>query len=63
MEEEDGDSHPRMRALAPLWPHLRSRSKSDTFGFRSKVLYRLRLARSGKNNQERLRGENTPFSQ
>lgn len=63
MEEADGDSHPEMRALLRLWPEHRSRSKSDTLGFRSKVLHRLRLARSGKNKQERLREKKTPFSQ
>ncbi|XP_056903814.1 phosphatase and actin regulator 2 isoform X4 [Takifugu flavidus] len=45
MEEEDGDNHPKMRN-PPLWPQRRRRSKSDTFGFRSNVLCRLRLARS-----------------
>lgn len=59
MEEEDGDSHTEMRPPTALWPQHRRRSKSDTFGFRSKVLHRLRLARSGKNNQERL----APFPQ
>lgn len=48
MEEEDGDNHPKIRNPPQLWPQRRRRSKSDTFGFRSNVLCRLRLARSGK---------------
>lgn len=62
MEEEDGDGHPEMRPLAALGPQHRSRSKSDTFGFRSRVLHRLRLARSGKNKQDRL-GKHTVTSE
>lgn len=53
MEEEDEDSYPEMRALTPRWLHHRSRSKSDTFGFRSRVLHRLRLARSGKSRRDK----------
>lgn len=53
MEEEDEDSVGNMRPLAPLGPQHRSRSKSDTFGFRSKVLQRLRLARSGKKKKKK----------
>lgn len=51
MEEGDGDNYPKMRNPPPLWPQRRRRSKSDTFGFRSNVLCRLRLARSGKNRK------------
>lgn len=51
MEKEDGDNHPKMRNPPPLCPQRRRRSKSDTFGFRSNVLCRLRLARSGKNRK------------
>ncbi|XP_044069265.1 phosphatase and actin regulator 2 isoform X4 [Siniperca chuatsi] len=44
--EEEGDTHPEMRHFPSLWPLPRSRSKSDTSGFRSRVLFRLRGARS-----------------
>lgn len=49
MEEGDGDAVSGMRDAAPPWPRVRTRSRSHTFGFRSRVLCRLRLARSGKN--------------
>ncbi|KAM9344533.1 phosphatase and actin regulator 2 [Symphorus nematophorus] len=45
-EEEEEDTHPEMRHFPLLWPLARSRSKSDTSGFRSRVLFRLRGARS-----------------
>ncbi|XP_051275876.1 phosphatase and actin regulator 2 isoform X4 [Dicentrarchus labrax] len=44
--EEEGDTHKEMRHFPLLWPLPRSRSKSDTSGFRSRVLFRLRGARS-----------------
>ncbi|KAI3363348.1 hypothetical protein L3Q82_011973, partial [Scortum barcoo] len=44
--EEEGDTHHEMRHFPPLWPLSRTRSKSDTSGFRSRVLFRLRGARS-----------------
>nr|XP_046257584.1 phosphatase and actin regulator 2 isoform X4 [Scatophagus argus] len=45
-EEEEGDTHREMRPFTLLWPLPRSRSKSDTSGFRSRVLFRLRGSRS-----------------
>lgn len=48
MEEEDGAADGRRRAPTARGPRHRRRYKSDTFGFRSKVLQRLRLARSGR---------------
>lgn len=45
MDEEE-DTHPEMRHFPMLWPLPRCRSKSDTSGFRSRVLCRLRGARS-----------------
>ncbi|XP_070772319.1 phosphatase and actin regulator 2 isoform X2 [Enoplosus armatus] len=44
--EEQGDTYPELRHFLSLWPLPRSRSKSDTSGFRSRVLFRLRGARS-----------------
>ncbi|XP_070833678.1 phosphatase and actin regulator 2 isoform X4 [Chaetodon trifascialis] len=44
--EDEGDTHTEMRHFPLLWPLPRSRSKSDTSGFRSRVLCRLRGARS-----------------
>ncbi|KAM4729329.1 phosphatase and actin regulator 2 [Anableps anableps] len=46
MEDEDGDTHPEMRRFTQLLPFPRHRSQSDTSGFRSRVLFRLRGARS-----------------
>ncbi|XP_030012174.1 phosphatase and actin regulator 2 isoform X1 [Sphaeramia orbicularis] len=46
MEEEEGDTHREMRHFPLLWPLPRFRSHSDTSGFRSRVLFRLRGARS-----------------
>ncbi|XP_027133205.1 phosphatase and actin regulator 2 isoform X1 [Larimichthys crocea] len=43
MENEEGDTYSEMRHFPQLW---RSRSKSDTSGFRTRVLFRLRGARS-----------------
>uniref|UniRef100_A0A672JLY7 Phosphatase and actin regulator n=1 Tax=Salarias fasciatus TaxID=181472 RepID=A0A672JLY7_SALFA len=42
--EEEGDSHPELRTFSQLWPLPRFRSLSDTSGFRSRVLFRLRGA-------------------
>ncbi|XP_042288550.1 phosphatase and actin regulator 2 isoform X2 [Thunnus maccoyii] len=44
--EEDEDTHPEMKYFPQLWPLPRLRSHSDTSGFRSRVLFRLRGARS-----------------
>ncbi|KAM9848119.1 phosphatase and actin regulator 2 [Aulostomus maculatus] len=44
--EEDGDIHPELKHFPQLWPHPRLRSKSDTSSFRSRVLIKLRGARS-----------------
>uniref|UniRef100_UPI0037E7029E phosphatase and actin regulator 2 n=1 Tax=Semicossyphus pulcher TaxID=241346 RepID=UPI0037E7029E len=46
MEEEEGDTHREMKFFSQLWPLPRRRSHSDTSGFRSRVLCRLRGARS-----------------
>ncbi|XP_015241283.1 PREDICTED: phosphatase and actin regulator 2 isoform X1 [Cyprinodon variegatus] len=46
MEDEEGDTYPEMKRFAPLMPLPRHRSQSDTSGFRSRVLGRLRGARS-----------------
>ncbi|KAM4599045.1 phosphatase and actin regulator 2 isoform 4-T4 [Fundulus diaphanus] len=46
MEDEEGDTYPEMRRFAPLLPLPRHRSQSDTSGFRSRVMCRLRGARS-----------------
>ncbi|XP_028460114.1 phosphatase and actin regulator 2 isoform X4 [Perca flavescens] len=46
MEEEEGDSHPEMKHFSLPWPYPRFRSHSDTSGFRSRMLFRLRGARS-----------------
>ncbi|XP_024916706.1 phosphatase and actin regulator 2 [Cynoglossus semilaevis] len=43
---EESDTYSELRHLTPLWPLPRLRSLSDTSGFRSKVLQRLRGARS-----------------
>lgn len=53
-KEEVGDAHTEMRRFPLLWPLPRSRSKSDTSGFRAKVLCRLRGARSGMINRNEL---------
>ncbi|XP_023130454.1 phosphatase and actin regulator 2 isoform X4 [Amphiprion ocellaris] len=45
MEEEE-DTHPELRSFPQLWALPRFRSHSDTSGFRSRVLFRLRGARS-----------------
>ncbi|KAL7383441.1 hypothetical protein ABVT39_010782 [Epinephelus coioides] len=45
MDEEE-DTHPEMKHFSLPWPLPRLRSHSDTFGFRSRVLCRLRGARS-----------------
>ncbi|KAK1905840.1 Phosphatase and actin regulator 2 [Dissostichus eleginoides] len=45
--EEEGDTHPEMKHFSVPWPLPRIRSLSDTSGFRSRVLFRLRGARSG----------------
>lgn len=52
MEEEEGDTHPEMKHFALPWPHPRFRSHSDTSGFRSRMLFRLRGARSGRINHK-----------
>ncbi|XP_047458998.1 phosphatase and actin regulator 2 isoform X4 [Mugil cephalus] len=44
--EEEGDTYPELRPFSQLWPLPRLRSHSDTSGFRSRVLFRLRGARS-----------------
>ncbi|XP_056251255.1 phosphatase and actin regulator 2 isoform X3 [Seriola aureovittata] len=44
--EEEGDTYTEMRHFTQLWPLPRFRSHSDTYGFRSRVLFRLRGARS-----------------
>ncbi|XP_026210123.1 phosphatase and actin regulator 2 isoform X4 [Anabas testudineus] len=44
--EDEGDTHGEMRHFPLLWPLPRFRSHSDTSGFRSRVLLRLRGARS-----------------
>ncbi|XP_041865546.1 phosphatase and actin regulator 2 isoform X4 [Melanotaenia boesemani] len=46
MEEEEGDTYVETRRFLQLWPLPRLRSHSDTSGFRSRVLFRLRGARS-----------------
>ncbi|XP_014893726.1 phosphatase and actin regulator 2 isoform X5 [Poecilia latipinna] len=46
MEDEEGDTYPEMRRFTQLLPFPRYRSQSDTSGFRSRVLFRLRGARS-----------------
>ena len=46
MKEEDGDLYPETKRFS-LWPLPRFRSYSDVSGFRSRVLFRLRGARSG----------------
>ncbi|XP_024864754.1 phosphatase and actin regulator 2 isoform X3 [Kryptolebias marmoratus] len=46
MEDEEGDTYPEMRRFPQLLPAPRFRSHSDTSGFRSRVLFRLRGARS-----------------
>ncbi|XP_027862978.1 phosphatase and actin regulator 2 isoform X6 [Xiphophorus couchianus] len=46
MEDEEGDTYPEMRRFTQLLPFPRHRSQSDTSGFRSRVLFRLRGARS-----------------
>ncbi|KAM4591865.1 phosphatase and actin regulator 2 isoform 5-T5 [Odontesthes bonariensis] len=45
MEEEEGDLYPETKRFS-LWPLPRFRSYSDASGFRSRVLFRLRGARS-----------------
>ncbi|XP_033469263.2 phosphatase and actin regulator 2 isoform X5 [Epinephelus lanceolatus] len=45
MDEEE-DTHPEMKHFSLPWPLPRFRSHSDTSGFRSRVLFRLRGARS-----------------
>ncbi|XP_032396856.1 phosphatase and actin regulator 2 isoform X4 [Etheostoma spectabile] len=44
MEEEEGDTHLQMKHFSLPWPHPRFRSHSDTSGFRSRMLFRLRGA-------------------
>ncbi|XP_043991591.1 phosphatase and actin regulator 2 isoform X6 [Gambusia affinis] len=46
MEDEEGDTYPEMRRFTQLLPFPRHRSQSDISGFRSRVLFRLRGARS-----------------
>ncbi|XP_054885635.1 phosphatase and actin regulator 2 isoform X5 [Poeciliopsis prolifica] len=46
MEDEEGDTYPEMRRFTQPLPFPRHRSQSDTSGFRSRVLFRLRGARS-----------------
>uniref|UniRef100_A0A4W6EPQ9 Phosphatase and actin regulator n=1 Tax=Lates calcarifer TaxID=8187 RepID=A0A4W6EPQ9_LATCA len=45
-EEEAGDTYRETRHFPLLWPLPRLRSQSDASGFRSRVLFRLRGARS-----------------
>lgn len=47
MEDEEGDTYSEVRHFSQLVPAPRFRSHSDTSGFRSRVLFRLRGARSG----------------
>ncbi|TNN79527.1 hypothetical protein EYF80_010344 [Liparis tanakae] len=51
--EEEEDSHPEMKHFTLPWPHPRLRSLSDTSGFRSRVLFRLRGARSGRDKKRK----------
>ncbi|XP_034754910.1 phosphatase and actin regulator 2 isoform X3 [Etheostoma cragini] len=44
MEEEEGDTHLQMKPFSLPWPYPRFRSHSDTSGFRSRMLFRLRGA-------------------
>ncbi|KAK2824471.1 hypothetical protein Q5P01_021646 [Channa striata] len=44
--EDEGDTHAELRHFPALWPLPRLRSHSDSSGFRSRVLLRLRGARS-----------------
>ncbi|XP_047207939.1 phosphatase and actin regulator 2 isoform X4 [Girardinichthys multiradiatus] len=46
MEDAEGDTYPEMKRFAHLLPVPRHRSQSDISGFRSRVLFRLRGARS-----------------
>lgn len=46
--EDEADTHGELRHFHLLWPLPRFRSQSDTSGFRSRVLLRLRGARSGR---------------
>ena len=53
MDEEAEDKYPELRQFPPLWPLFRSRSKSDTSGFRARVLCRLRGACSGRTHHQK----------
>ncbi|KAM7385397.1 hypothetical protein PAMP_001483 [Pampus punctatissimus] len=44
--DEEGDNNPKMKHFPLLWHLPRSRCHSDTSGFRSRALFRLRVARS-----------------
>ncbi|KAM6956602.1 phosphatase and actin regulator 2 [Aplochiton taeniatus] len=46
MAEEVMDSYPELKEFPPVCPIARARSHSDTSGFRSRILFRLRGARS-----------------
>lgn len=50
MEDEEGDTYPEVGHFSQLVPAPRFRSHSDTSGFRSRVLFRLRGARSGRSD-------------
>lgn len=50
MEDEEGDTYPEIRSFPQLLPAPRFRSHSDTSGFRNRVLYRLRGAKSGRSD-------------
>ncbi|XP_012774706.1 phosphatase and actin regulator 2 isoform X4 [Maylandia zebra] len=45
-DEEEGDTYREMKLFPQLWPRHRCRSQSDTSGFRARVLFKLRGARS-----------------
>lgn len=49
MEEEE-DTYPEKKRFSQLWPLPRLRSQSDVSGFRCRILFKLRGARSGMTN-------------
>ena len=51
MAEQEADSHTELMLglFRPFGPVARFRSHSDASGFRSRVLFKLRGARSGRN--------------
>ena len=50
MAEQEADSHTELKVglFLPIGPVARVRSHSDASGFRSRVLFKLRGARSGR---------------